>query len=168
VYDSEVTTREVPLTCHPEEFRPAIVDLNVLLKPMAEKLLPLLGQRIQLGLFCASAAFPVFWGSMQVENILADLFMEAKKELNAGGVLSIQTVHCTAERGDLQDRIVPHIVATFRHTAFEDAGDIVEGSQEFLDSNSNCSSPVTVIRIYPPVANDPPVHAPLTFETCTA
>jgi hypothetical protein len=143
------------------------VDLTVLLKPMAEKLLPLLGQRIQLGLFCASAAFPVFWGSRQVENILADLFMQAKKELNAGGVLSIQTVHCTAERGDVQDRIVPHIVATFRHTGFEGEGDVVEGCRVF-DSNSNCSSTVMVIRIYPPVANDPPAHAPLTFETCTA
>lgn len=74
-----------------EAFNPPIGDLNALIKRLAERLLPILGQQIRLRLFCTSGVFPVAMRPSGIEKILSRFFALAKAEMQTGGIVLIQT-----------------------------------------------------------------------------
>ena len=85
-------------------FHPANADLNDLIKRVAEELLPILGEEIRLRLFRESGPFPVALSPNEVEGIIGRFFIQAKEEMQSGGIVLIQTAHGTASQ----------VVVTFR------------------------------------------------------
>ena len=95
------TTRQVPYAA---VFHAPNADLNDLIKRVAEELLPILGEEIRLRLFRASGPLPVALSPDEVEGIIGQFFIQAKEEMQSGGVVLIQTAHGAAS----------HVVVTFR------------------------------------------------------
>jgi hypothetical protein len=150
------------LQFHPVEVLcPANGDLNALLKRLAEKLLPLLGQN-RLGLFCASGTIPVALQLSQIEDILNLLFIHAKDQMQPGGMAILQTAHFRfpgRTYTNSQGEIVSHVGLTFRYRAnangsserlLQDIGSSIEEIGGLVDFD--CSSPHTKIQIYLPAA----------------
>jgi hypothetical protein len=81
-------------------------NLNTLIKQSAEKLLPLLGEQIRLRSFCASGLFPIVISPTQIDDILCRVFIQAREEMNTGGIVLLHTEHST---------IRPDIVLTVRY-----------------------------------------------------
>ncbi len=141
-----------------DAFLPTIGNLNALIKHLAEKQLPLLGEQIRLRSFCASGVFSVVFRPSQIEDILIRLFIQAREEMRTGGMVLLQT-----------SQTASHVVLTFRYTSHEsdnvstkdDSTDfgaviqsvrnIVEGSRGSL-AQERVSPRETLIRIYLPVA----------------
>jgi len=152
-----------------DAFTPVISDLNVLLKQLAEDLLPILGQKIRLGLFCASGTFPIHLQASQIEDILSCLFVHAHDEMQTGGRILLQTGRSEMLRHNpnLQGGATTHVVVTFKYLqpesgaeakkycsgsileAIEDVLTLVERSGGLLSMDRSSSD--TVIRMYFPV-----------------
>jgi hypothetical protein len=137
-------------------------DLNVQLKQLAEKLLPLLGQN-RLGLFCASGTIPIALRLSQIEDILNLLFIHANKQMQPGGMAILQTAHFQIpgrSYSNSQGEIVSHVGLTFRYRAhangpsdrlLQEIGSSIEEIGGLVDFD--CSSPHTKIQVYIPVAS---------------
>jgi hypothetical protein len=92
------------------EIDPTGGSLNALIKESAERLLPLLGEQIQLRSFCASSPFPVVIASTQIDDILERLFIQARGDIQSGGTVLLQ-----ATRG----RIGTSVVLSVRYAALD-------------------------------------------------
>ena len=113
--NTEMKYRDVPLSPHAEVLDQASVNFNALIKQSAERLLPLLGERIHLRSFCATGLSPVVISPTQIEDILGRLFVKAREEMQPGGLVLLQTAHSTNPPGSYPS----HVVLTFRCMAGE-------------------------------------------------
>ena len=179
--DTELKYGDTPLHSSAETVCPVTNDLNTLLKRSAEKLLPLLGSQIQLGLFCASGVFPVVLRMNQIEDIVSRFFVQANKEIQGAGIVVLQTARCAIPAYGYSNPltgIASHVAVTLRYAAcqvdgiqtgaaagaqsgrntsssedsFQAFRDIVEEGRGFLSLDS-ISWPQTMIRIHLPVVN---------------
>lgn len=78
-------------------------NLNAVLKESAERLLPLLGEQILLRSFCSNGALPIVQ-EKDVERILSRIFVQAREEMTAGGVVLLETTPSST----------PHFIVSFR------------------------------------------------------
>ena len=106
---ADMKNPDVTLSAH-AEIDPTGGSLNALIKESAERLLPLLGEQMQLRSFCASSPFPVLISPAQIDDILERLFIQARQELQAGGTVLLQ-----ATRG----RIGSSVVLSVRYVALD-------------------------------------------------
>jgi hypothetical protein len=112
---ADMKDRQIPVSPHPEVLDQASGSFNALIKQSAERLLPLLGERIHLRSFCATGLSPVVISPTQIEDILGRLFVKAREEMQPGGLVLLQTAHSTNPSGSYPS----HVVLTLRYMAGE-------------------------------------------------
>jgi len=94
-------------------------DFNTLVKKSAERLLPLLGEELQLSSFLASDVAPADVHPTQIEELLAELFATARQQVVTPGVAFIRTENVTISSNDhshAPPETVSHVVLSFRQT----------------------------------------------------
>jgi hypothetical protein len=82
-----------------------ICDLNTPVKKAVDRLLPLLGDRIQLNSFLASDVVPADVFPAQIEEIVAELFAGAREQMQAGGDVFLRTENGALPSGEIAPQL---------------------------------------------------------------
>jgi hypothetical protein len=104
---------------HPEMLQPRADDFNALIKKSTERLLPLLGEELQLWSFLASDVVPADVRPIQIEELLAELFATARQQVATPGVAFLRTGNVTISSNDYSDsppETASHVVLSFRQS----------------------------------------------------
>src|SRR5689334_8436643 len=72
-------------------------ELNDFVKEAADRFLPLLGDDIQLASFFARDVFPPDVSAGQIDDIVSDVFNDARERMATGGVVFLRTGNAAQE-----------------------------------------------------------------------
>jgi signal transduction histidine kinase len=84
-------TRQLLAFSRRQALAPAVTDLNVIVRDVAQLLRRLIGENIELGTTLASAPTPVRADRGQIEQVIVNLVVNARDAMPAGGRLTIGT-----------------------------------------------------------------------------
>jgi len=157
--------------------QPRADDFNALIKKSTERLLPLLGEELQLWSFLASDVVPADVCPIQIEELLAELFATARQQVATPGVAFLRTGNVTISSNDYSDsppETASHVVLSFRQSGCLAKDDpigvtevmlrgvrrIAEASHGFVRLNQTPAGE-TLIQIHLPVLDQchPASHA---------
>jgi len=120
---------------HAEMLQPKADDFNALIKKSAERLLPLLGDEIQLWSFLASDVVPADVRPIQIEELLAELFATARQQVATPGLAFLRTENVTISSNDYSHappETASHVVLSFRQTGCVAKDDPTEVTEVML------------------------------------
>jgi hypothetical protein len=126
-HEASVLQEEMP--------QPKADDFNALIKKSAERLLPLLGDELQLSSFLASDVVPADVGPTQIEELLAELFATARQQVVTPGTAFLRTENVTISSDEYphaRPETASHVVLSLLQTGCLTKDDPTEVTEVML------------------------------------